>query len=244
LGSKDLPTILAPDLTLYLNLSNLTPLSEGEVLNPYYRIPVQRNGAGYLKFGLAARLFGGIARALGGRTWLAMLMWNAFWLGCLCITTICLFERFLPGGSPVLVLLGAAFLMLFNFGMARTLVLAWAHLPSLEAFTNIGLPFMRAFVPVTPCVLLLMYLGLQMEALRRDRIILWAAMAFLQLLALAVFPYATLLMAGITAVSIFGKPIRLRAVETWKIPLIYAIVCTLLDCAFLLHGALGFYENR
>jgi hypothetical protein len=244
LGSRELPPILAPDLTLYLNLSNLTPLSEGQVENPYYRIPVRRNGAGYLKFGLAASLFGDLDLAFGGRTWLALFIWNAFWWGCLCVTAICVFERFLPAGSQELVVLGAALLMLFNFGVAKTVILAWVHLPSLAAFMNTGLPFMRAFIPIIPCVLLLVYLGLQMEALRRRRIVLWVAMAFLQLLALAVFPYATLLMAGITAVSIFGQPIKLRAIETWSIPLIYTIICTVLDCGFLLHGALGFYENR
>jgi hypothetical protein len=66
----------------------------------------------------------------------------------------------------------------------------------------------------------------------------------LQLLALAVFPYATLLMAGITAVSLLSQPIRLRETRTWRIPLIYALSCAVLDCGFLLHGAVGFYENR
>src|SRR6476661_2969346 len=136
LGSRDLPPILAPDLTLYLNLSNLTQISEGQVVNPYYRLPVPRNGAGYLKFGLAASLFGSLDRTFGGGTWAALLIWNAFWWGCLCATALCIFERFLPSGSQVLVVLGAALLMFFNFGVAKTVILAWLHLPSLAAFND------------------------------------------------------------------------------------------------------------
>lgn len=243
LGSRGLPPIFAPDLTLYLNLSNLTPIGEGQVLNPYYRIPVSSNGAGYLKFGLAAKLFGKFDRMLDGRTWLTLLLWNAFWWGCLCIAAIWMFERYLPAGSEVFVILGVCLLMFFNFGVAKTIVQAWAHLPSVAAFDTLGLPFMRAFAPVIPCALVLAYLGLQMEVLRRRRIALWIAMALLQLLALTVFPYATLLMAGITAVSIFAQPIRMAVVETWRIPLLYALTCGLLDCGFLLHGSVGFYAN-
>jgi hypothetical protein len=220
------------------------PIGEGQVLNPYYQIPVSTNGAGYLKFGLAARMFGKLDRALGGRTWLNLLMWNSFWWGCLCITAVCLFERFLPGGSEVFVILGVLLLMLFNFGVVKTIILAWAHLPSLAAFDDLGLPFIRAFIPVIPCAMLLGYLGLQMEVLRRQRVVLWGVMALLQLLALAVFPYATLLMAGITAASIFSRPIRATVVESWRIPLIYALTCAVLDCGFLLHGSVGFYENH
>lgn len=244
LGSSALPPMFAPDLSLYLNLSHLTPIGPGQVLNPYYRIPVSRNGAGYLKFALAARLFGKLDRMLGGRTWFSLLLWNTFWWGFLCVTAIWLFERFLPAGSEVFAALGVLLLMLFNFGVVKTILLAWAHLPSLAAFDGLGLPFIRAFIPVIPCAMLLAYLGLQMEVLRRRRVVLWGVMALLQLLALAVFPYAPLLMAGITAASIFSQSIRASVVETWRIPLIYALTCAVLDCIFLLHGSVGFYENH
>lgn len=244
LGSSDLPPIFAPDLSLYLNLSNLTPVNESQVENPYYHISVPKNGAGYLKFGLAARLFGSLDRILDGRTWFALFIWNAFWWGCLCITAICIFERFLPSRSQTIVVLGVALLMLFNFGILKTVILAWAHLPSIAAFNNVGLPFMRAFIPVIPCVLVLAYLGLQMEALQKRRNVVWVAMALLQLVALAVFPYATVMMAGLTAASILAQPIRVRVAKTWRIPLLYALVCLFLDCAFLLHSSVGFYGNR
>ncbi|HJT69514.1 MAG TPA: hypothetical protein VJ731_04905 [Terriglobales bacterium] len=134
--------------------------------------------------------------------------------------------------------------MLFNFAVARTTFLAWLHLPSMKAFDSLGLPFIRSFIPVIPCGLLLAYVGLQMEVSIRGNRLLWILMAALQLAAAATFPYATLVMAGTTAVSIFAKPIRIREVGSWAIPLIYAASCALLDCAVLLRGSVGFYENR
>jgi hypothetical protein len=244
LGSHFLPPIIAPDLTLYLNLSNLMPVGDGEVLNPYYRIPVPRNGAGYLKFSLAPRLFGRFDQMLGSRTWTALLMWNAFWWACLCIAALNVFEHYLPPESKILAIPGVLLLMLFNFAVLKTNTLAWVHLPSVAAFDSLGLPFSRAFVPVIPCVLILAYLGAQIEALRKQRICMWFLMAMLQLLAVAIFPYATLLMAGITAVSIVAQPIRPTIRKTWVIPAIYAVICGLLDCSFLLRGTVGFYENR
>lgn len=244
LGPSVLPPIFAPDLSMYLNLSQIATIDDGRVMNPYYRIPVPTTGAGYLKFRLAPRLFGSLNRLLDNRTWFALLLWNAFWWTLLCIVAKWLFDRFLPARSPTLVLFGLFILMLFNFGVLKTLLLAWVHLPSLAGFADLQLPFMRAFIPVIPCALVLAYLGLQMEALRRSKVIVWIAMAALQLFALAIFPYATVLMAGLTAVSLLGQVMRLGWRETWRIPLLYGVTCGLLDFAFLWHGSLGFYDNR
>jgi hypothetical protein len=244
LGPTVLPPMFAPDLSMYLNLSQITAIDGSNVMNPYYRIPVPTAGAGYLKFRLAPRLFGGLNRLLDNRTWFALLLWNAFWWTLLCVVAIWLFDRFLPARSPTIVLFGLFILMLYNFGVLKTLLLAWVHLPSLVGFTDLQLPFMRAFIPVIPCAVVLAYLGLQMEALRRSRLIVWVTMATLQLFALAIFPYATVMMAGLTAVSLLGQVMRLGLRETWRIPLLYGAACGLFDFAFLWHGSLGFYDNR
>ena len=244
LGPTALPPMFAPDLSMYLNLSQITAIDDSHAMNPYYRIPVPTAGAGYLKFRLAPRLFGGLNRLLDNRTWFALLLWNIFWWTLLCVVAVWLFDRFLPGRSPTIVLFGVCILMLFNFGVLKTLLLAWVHLPSLAGFTDLQLPFMRAFIPVIPCTLVLAYLGLQMEALRRSKVIVWIGMAALQLCALAIFPYATVLMAGLTAVSLLGQVMRLGWRETWRVPLLYGAICGLLDFAFLGHGSLGFYDNR
>ena len=243
LGSTVLPPAFAPDLSLYLNLSNLTATDHSEVINPYYRVPVPANGTGYLKFDLAARLFGYLNKVLAHQPWFALLIWNVFWWGFLCGVALWVFGRFLPVASPMLVVFGLGLLMLFNFGALKALLLAWVQLPSLAAFSALALPFMRAFIPVIPSALVLAYLGLQMEALGQRRTTLWVAMAALQLLTLAIFPYATLMMAGVTAIGILWQ-VRLGTRETWQIPLLYGVFCALLDAAFVWHGSLGFYDNR
>ena len=62
LGPTALPPMFAPDLSMYLNLSQITAIDDSHAMNPYYRIPVPTAGAGYLKFRLAPRLFGGLCR--------------------------------------------------------------------------------------------------------------------------------------------------------------------------------------
>src|SRR5579859_5994067 len=53
LGPMPLAPVFAPDLSMYLNLSEMPAAGEGRILNPYYRIPVPANGSGYLKFRVA-----------------------------------------------------------------------------------------------------------------------------------------------------------------------------------------------
>src|SRR5450631_3912485 len=96
LGSTIVPPLFAPDLTLYLNLSNVASVNGSQVLNPYYFVPVPGNGTGYLKFRLAAALFGRLEQLLSGRMWIAMFVWNIFWWALLCTIALWIFVRFLP----------------------------------------------------------------------------------------------------------------------------------------------------
>lgn len=244
LGASILPPIFAPDLTLYLNLGNAKAAAVSQAVNPYYLVPVPNNGTGYLKFGVGPALFSKLDELLRGQTWLALLIWNLFWWGLLSVVAVCLFERFLPAPSPGIVLFGLGLLMLFNFGVLKTLLIAWVHLPSLGGFQELALPYMRAFIPPIPMTFLLAYLGLQMEALWRKEIFIWVAMGILQFLALVTFPYATLMMAGLTAVSVLWQVFQGAQRGTWRIPLIYAFACAIADCAFLLHGSLSFYASH
>ncbi len=244
LGSTIVPPLFAPDLTLYLNLSNVVSVNGSQVLNPYYFVPVPGNGTGYLKFRLAAALFGRLEQLLSGRMWIAMFVWNIFWWALLCTIALWIFERFLPVCSKGVPIFGLGLLLLFNFGVLKTLVLAWIHLPSLAGFQSIELPFMRAFIPQIPVTCLLAYLGLQMEALRRKSLLPWIGMSVLQLLALSVFPYATLMMAGLTTVSVLFQVCFSGHRGAWRIPLLFGIACAAMDGVFLRHGSVGFYATR
>jgi hypothetical protein len=245
-GAASLPPIFAPDLSLYLNLSNVRTVGPGQVLNPYYLVPVPANGTAYLKFRLGPSLFRGWNKLMAGRMWLAMFLWNLFWWGLLCGVALWLFERFLPIGSREVGIAGLGLLMLVNIGMAKPLLTAWVHLPSLAGFQSVALqlPFMRAFAPQIPMPLLLGYLGLQIGALRAKGVYRWVAMGVLQLAALSAFPYATLMMAGLTLVSvlwwIFSRGLR----GVWHTPLAYGAACAIADGVFLMRGSLNVYASH
>jgi hypothetical protein len=122
---------------------------------------------------------------------------------------------------------------------------AWAYLPSIARFETIGLPFMRSFVPVMPVALLVAYLGLQMEALcRRNTMLIWVALGALQFAALASFPYATLMMAGISAVSVTWQVLSRGNRQTLLVIVAYGLLCALMDGAFLRGGSVGFYSDH
>ena len=245
-GAASLPPEFSPDLSLYLNLSTLRTVSPGQVLNPYYRVPVPANGTAYLKFRLGAALFSGWNRLFAGRMWVAMFLWNAFWWGLLCAVALRLFERFMPIDSPEVGIVGLALLMLVNIGMAKTLLAAWVHLPSFSDFQSVALqlPFMRAFTPQIPMPLLVGYLGLQIGALREKGFCRWVGMGVLQFLTLSAFPYGTLMMAGLTFVSVLWWMFSRTPRGTWRIPLAYGAACAIADGLFLMRGSFDIYASH
>lgn len=243
-GAASLPPIFAPDLSLYLNLSSIRTVSPGQVLNPYYLVPVPADGTAYLKFRLGAALFSSWNKLLTGRMWLAMFFWNLFWWGLLCAVALRLFEQFLPKGPWEIGIAGLGLLMLVNTGMLKPLLSAWVHLPSLSGFQGVALPFMRAFTPQIPIPLLLGYLGLQMGALRAKNFYRWVGMGILQLLALSAFPYTTLMMAGLTLVSVSWRMFSRGWRDSWQVPLSYGAACAIADGAFLMRGSLNIYASH
>jgi hypothetical protein len=59
LQSTTLPPMFAPDLSLYLNLSDSRTNAGFQFLNPFYLVRVPPNGTGFLQFRLGPALFGG-----------------------------------------------------------------------------------------------------------------------------------------------------------------------------------------
>jgi len=243
LGPTILPPMSAPDLPMYLNLSRAQAVNEGRILDPYYGLEVPSNGTGYLKFRLATSLFSALNSILGQKMWLALFVWNLCWWGLACVAALWLFRRYLPMPDPGLVVLGIGLLMLIPFGMARPLFSAWLHLPSVSGFQNVGLPYMRAFSPQISIPLLLGYLGLQMGVLQQRGPLPWIAMGGLQFFALTTFPYATLMMAGFTAVSALWQVFIARQPGAWRAVVAYGAGCAIADVTFLKYGSLSFYAS-
>jgi hypothetical protein len=249
-GSRRLPAVSAPDLGLYLSLSRIERDSTGTDLNPYYRVSVPGNSLGFLKFRLGPILFGFLTDLFGGRLWPALFVWNLFWWGSLCLAAIWLFQRFLPQVSTELVLGGLALLMLFNFDMLTRFFRAWMHFPSLSGFQAVQLAFIRPFFPQMAVPLLLFYVGLQIHALRKlagtnrafDRKLIapWVVMALLQCFAFATFPYAMVMMAGMTGIAVLPFLVSGIHKSAWRIVPGYVLACFLLDSGFLFYRSTGF----
>lgn len=238
-GSRRLPSISAPDLGFYLSLSRMQGDREGNFQHPDYRIGVSSRSVGLLKFRLGPQLLGHLNDLLGGRLWIALFVWNLFWWGFLGVSAIWLLQKFLPQAPTELVLAGLSLLMLVNFGMLKPLVAGWMHFPAASGFETAQLPFMRPLFPQMAVPILLCYIGLQMYALRKTSIAAWAMMAALQWFAFASFPYATLLMAGTTAIAVLWYLFSHFAHTRWRIVLSYLLICLVSDSVFLLQGSAG-----
>ncbi len=235
-GSRRLPSVSAEDLGLYLSLSRIEKDADGTPIEPFYGLRAPANAAGFLKFRLGPILFGVLTNFFGGRMWAALFVWNMLWWGFLCLSAIWLFERFLPRASVELVLAGVSLLSLIEVSKARALIPGWMHLPSLSGFEQSGLAYIRPFIPQIAAPLLLCYLGLQIRALQKKRMLDWLGMAFLQFFTLAAFPYATLVMVGITAVAGMWYLLSDSSKRASGVLVAYLLVCASTDVVFLLHG--------
>ena len=232
-GSLTLPPVLAPDLSLYLNVS---AMRSAPFIEPYYGTVVPASRMGYLKFHLAFSLFAKFSALLHGNLWWALFLWNLIWWSLLCSIAAWLFRRFLPDKSSPMVLAGIALLMLFNFGVLLEEAKAWAHAWSIHGFQSIELPLIRSFFPQLPLPLVVLYLGLQILALQKQSWWPWMALAATQFAAFATFPYATLMMIGITAVSVLGLLVSRRSDLSWSRIVVYGFACGTFDVVFFLHG--------
>jgi hypothetical protein len=94
--SLRVPAVSAPDLGLYLTLSQLEANQDGTIVNPYYHVDVPAGSVGLIKFRSGPMVFGLFNHVLQGRIWAALLVWNLVWWLLLCLSAIWLFERFLP----------------------------------------------------------------------------------------------------------------------------------------------------
>ncbi len=171
-----------------------------------------------------------------GKTWWALLVWNLFWCTLLCSIAAWFLREFLPRGSLLIVVFAIAVLMLFNFGVLQSNLAAWRFLPSLRGFESVEFPFIRPFFPQLPIPLLLLYLGLQIKALQKSSWTIWISMAVTQFVTFTIFPYAMLMMAGISAIAIGGRLLSHGIKSIGRFAIVYGTLCAVSDFLFLLHG--------
>jgi hypothetical protein len=236
--SLRLPAITAPDLGLYLSISNLEKSGEGAIWNSYYHIDVPYP-VSYLKFRFGPACFGLLNNLFGNRIGIALFIWNLLWWFLLCMASMWLLNRFLPVPDYGLVLAGVALLAVFDFDGV------WHAVKALISFSSTwpgggGLPYIRPFTPQVIVPLWLCYIGLQIRALSRKKLEAWGIMAILQFVAFTAFPYATLMMAGTTAVAVVWFLFAGNGRSHYRVLLGFFLACALSDTAFALHGSGGY----
>ena len=229
LKSRAIPYSLAPDLSLYLNLSRMG----ASHVNPYFGTIAPSGELGYTTFDTAFRMLGFLAKIAGNDLWWAVLLWNLFWWAALGVGAIWFVRRALQGATELLLCVAMSLILFFNFGVLRALASAWLHLPSLTGFAELSLPFIRVVFPQVPLALLFFYLALQTRALDSWRWREWTGMFFLQAIAFAMFPYATLIMAGTTAVTALAVLAEKRTPKRLWTLAGYGAACGIADIAFL-----------
>lgn len=239
LGPSPLPPLFAPDLYCYLSLSNPQAVAPHVVANPWYGLPVLEAATGYGKFGLSFVLFGGLRHLLGNSWWATVALWTALWTLLICLAAIWLLRRLLPQKDGLLICLGTALLLLVDLHTLPGVLAAWLHLPSLRGFEGVALPYARSFFPQVAIPLMLAYVGLQVDALQKRRWMPWLGMAAVQWLAFVLFPYAMLLMAGITGLILLLALLTRRLQPGYAKIAGFGLLCALLDVAFLFHGGAG-----
>lgn len=232
-----LPPVTSAEEGLYLSISQLPKTHDGAIVNPYYHVVVPAP-VSYLKFRLGPILFGLLNRLLHQRIWWALFLWNLFCWLALCLSAIWLFERFLPHPSVVGVAAGVTLITIFRFESVWPYVTAAIHRSQI-LFPD-DLPYIRAFSPQFVIPLVVCYVGLQIRALSRRSVLAWALMAVVQFVAFAALPYATIIMAGTTAVAVLYFAFTRFRELPWRILLSFVLVCGLFDLTFAMRGSGSF----
>ncbi|MGH9504286.1 MAG: hypothetical protein ACRD20_15665 [Terriglobales bacterium] len=236
LRSRLVPYSFAADPSLYLNLGQLGSPGHQSTLNPYYGTPMPSGVFGYLTFDLAFRVFGWVENLVNHNLWDAVLIWNWLWWTAIFVGAFWFLRLALPHDRSPVLWLGMSLVFFFNFGILKSLMGAWLHLPSLAGFEALSLPYIRSFFPPIPVALLLFYLAVQIRALRFSNWYDWAVMGVLQAVTLATFPYATLMMAGSTLVVALPCFRSILPYGRLKAVIPYGLGCAAIDIMLLLHS--------
>ena len=230
----DLPVPVGPDLYFYLNLSALEQEQE-TLVNPWYSSRMHSGDAPHTQFGLAFRGFSILWHFLGERWVVALGVWTAIFTGLTFLSVMILLRELCPDRHPAWWALGAIFVCLVDLSAGREILSAWFGMPSFRGFESLHLPFYRPFFPQVAVPLLFTYLALQINALATpQRWFFWLAMAVVQGLALAAFPYLTMLLAMITGLTLGVLLLQGSTRIYWPAIAGFACASAFLDGAFFL----------
>lgn len=231
IGVSKLPPLLSDNVYLYLNLAKLPEIGGQTVVNPWYGNTVPEQEIAYRRFGLAIHSFRALDQLTAGNTALALLIWNTGWIIATTLSALWLLSLFgLRTDVPALGF-AASVILLLHIPVVLSAINHWAQTGRTILLT---LPYYRSFFPQVAIPLLLLYLGFQIKALSSQSSVWWIAMAALQFVAFASFPYAALLMGGTSLVATAVVLLRGRSSFRLGHCLLFVALSFLADVFFLL----------
>ncbi len=233
MGYAPIPPLLAADTYLYVVFSGLSQAGPGAVMNPWYHTPAAGSDVIYLSFGLAFSAFRWLHHALGASPGLTLLAWTVLWTLLICGAARWLVSALADRPPFGFVALALGLLVLvdvdfFRLALARVVYPQWRYVGPFAT-----LPYGRPFFPQVAIPLLLAYVGLQLRVFREPRWTGWLALGALQLVALACFPHATLVMAALTGIGALVLAARGRPTFSWLALIAFGLGCVAVDLWFL-----------
>jgi hypothetical protein len=238
-GWSPLPPVVdyPADQMLYLNLSAIHHASATELVNPWYGEAVRTVDVPHLRFPLTFFLIH-LTHSLFGSWTTAMLVWTAIWAALTFAAAAFCLDSFLPDKDRWLIVTGAFALLVLQSPL--TYVAEIMKLPSGKGFFELWLPFVRFAYPQVVVPIALAYWGLLARVLKSTSLSGLAAMALLQLLACATFPYIVPVIAVGTGITILiAKRRNSQIALSWRAIFLFVLGCGVLDIGYLVLAGLA-----
>jgi hypothetical protein len=238
-GWTPLPPVVdyPADQMLYLHLSVIQYSSPQEVINPWYGNRVPALDVPHLRFPVTFRLFH-LTHVVFHSWTLAMLVWAGIWAALSYAGAAFCLRSMFPESAGGIIGLGAFGLQVLQSPLVYLAELR--KLPSLAGFYELQLPFVRFAFPQVIVAALFAYVGLQTRVLHNGSKWALAGMALLQLAILSAFPYALLVLAVGTAITILIVKLSKRDQgPSWPVVMGFAAICGVLDFGYVWLSGLG-----
>jgi len=224
------------DQVLYLSLSAIQHSSATEVVNPWYGTAVPAADVAHLRFPVTFLLFRVVHNLFGSWT-TAMLMWVGLCAGLSFAAAVFCLNSFFPDSDRRLIVIDSFGLMILQ---PSFIYLAEVRqLPSLAGLYQLWLPYVRFAFPQIVVPAVLVYLGMQVRALRTGSKWPLAGMALLQFWSVLTYPYFPVLLVA-TALAILIAQVGPREQGlSWRSALAFCVLCGVADAGYSLLRGLG-----
>jgi hypothetical protein len=238
LGFTDIPPIFNSDMYLYLNMTDLSFNSVGNIISPWYggeMIPAEFD---YGRFSLSFLVFKAIFAISAGSWTVAIIIWTIFWVLAIYFSAYYFFKMVIgeKRNLYVLVVLALMFLLLMRTTDLKEVIYFWTHVPSSSDFADLNLAYSRHFFPQAAVPFLFLYMIFFVKLFENHTIKGWIILLVIQLLALKTFPFLLALIWIQTLIAIVIMHFMDRGKVVWKVALIMGILFIVVDALSWMSG--------